>query len=340
MKKRYRPFIFISLALFIAVFVPLKSYSQTLEQHLSSDTLKVGDTFTFNIILKKDRSYDEVIYPDSSSFPKNIGLRSRKVYRAASFEDSLQYKLQFWGNSDTTLPSIPVKLISNGDTTTMYTQPVELHFRSVLKGKNDKLRPLKPIFAFAAATWPYLIGTLGVLLILALFSYYVYKKYINREEPEEKPRFTAEPFLNPLKELKKNVTRLKEVPLNSEENFEQFYIDLGNAIRLYFKRMYNIPAMESTSREIIYDLDKKMVDERLINQTRYVLRDADMVKFEKFTPSKEHARKTYKKAEEFLSIAQDVHRSRVQKMQRRHMQSVEQARAKFHENQNKKEGES
>lgn len=339
MKKRYRPFIFIFLALFIAVFVPLESYSQTLEQHISSDTLKVGDTFTFNIILKKDRSYDEVIYPDSSSFPKDIGLRSRRVYRAASFEDSLQYKLQFWGNSDTTLPSMPVKLISNGDTTIMYTQPVELHFRSVLKGKSDKLRPLKPIFAFAAATWPYLVGTLGILLILGLFSYYVYKKYINQEEPVEKPRFTADPFLNPLKELKKNINRLKEVPLDSVEHFEQFYIDLGDAIRLYFERMYSIPAMESTSREIIHDLDRKMVDQRLINQTRYVLRDADMVKFAKFTPTKEHARKTYQKAEEFLSIVQDVHRSRVQKMHRRHMQSVEQARAEFHENQ-KEEGES
>jgi hypothetical protein len=337
-KKSYRPFIFILLAFFIAEFVPLKSFSQTLEQHISSDTLKVGDAFTFNIILKKDRSYDEVIYPDSASFAKDIGLRSRKIFRVAGFEDSLQYKLQFWGTSDATLPALPIKLISNGDTTTMYTQPVTIHFQSVLKSKNPTFRPLKPIFAFAAVWWPYLAGFLGLLLLIEI-GYLLYKKYWAQREPEIRPEFTAEPFLNPLKELQNNLSRLKDIPLQTNEQFEQFYVDLGDAIRLYFERMYEIPALESTSREIIYDLERKVVDERLINQTRFVLREADMVKFAKFTPTKKHAQKAYHKAEDFLSIARDAHRTRIQQMRRRHAAMVELAREQFQEKE-KQEAES
>jgi hypothetical protein len=337
-KKSYLPFIFILLAFFTAEFVPLKSFSQTLGQHISTDTLKVGDTFTFNIILKKDRSYDEVIYPDSAAFSKNIQLRSRKIFRVAGFKDSLQYKLQFWGTADTTMTALPVKLVSNGDTTTMYTQPVKLHFQSVLKSKNTKFRPLKPIFAFAIAWWPYLAGFLGLLLLIEI-GYLLYKKYRAQPEPESRPEFNAEPFLNPLKELKNNLNQLKDIPLQTNEQFEQFYVDLGDAIRLYFERMYDIPALESTSREIIYDLDRKVVDERLINQTRFVLREADMVKFAKFTPTKKHAEKTYQKAEEFLSIARKVHLARIQQMRRRHAAMVELDREKFQENQ-KQEAES
>lgn len=178
-----------------------------------------------------------------------------------------------------------------------------------------------------------LAGIPGVLNPHSHYCLLFVQKYNNPPEAEEKPRFTAEPFLNPLKELENNLNRLKDVPLQSSKQFEQFYIDLGDAIRLYFERMYSIPALESTSREIIYDLNRKMVDERLINQTRSVLREADMVKFAKFNPTKEHARKSYQEAEGFLSVARGLHRNRVQQMQRQHNAKVEHERAKFHENQ-------
>lgn len=311
--------------------MPAKSYSQTLTQHIFSDTLNVGDVFNFSIVLKKDRSYDDVIYPDSSLLPEGIELTGRKIYRVAGFEDSLLYKFQFWDNSDITLPALPVKLVADGDTTVMYTQPVTLHFQTVLRSDDANLRPLKPLFAFAAVWWPYLAGFLALLILIAI-GYYIYQKYL-QDEPEEKPEFKAEPFLDPLKELRENLNEVKEIHPDTEETFEQFYIELGDAVRLYFERLYQIPAMESTSREIIYALERKMEDERLVNQTRFVLRDADMVKFAKFTPSKEHANKTYQKAVDFLSIASEVHRARIQKMRRQHSARIEKARQEFEESQ-------
>ena len=314
-----------------------KSFSQTLQQHISTDTLRAGDLFSFSIILKKDQSYDQVIYPDSSNFTDNFEVRDRKKYRVANFKDSLRYKLQFWGTSNDTLPALPVKLVLNGDTTTLHTQPVIIHFRSVLRKNHSKLRPLKPIYEFAAAWWPYLAGFLGFLLIGGL-AYYLYERYWNQPEEEEPaPEFKPEPFLNPLKELENNLEQLKNVPLNSREQFDRFYINLGDAIRLYYEQMYDIPALESTSREIVNELNDRAIDQKLIQQTRIVLQEADMVKFANFTPTKEKAMKTYDKAQEFLSIAKELHGGRVRQMRRQHIAKVEEARKKFEQKQDKEE---
>ncbi len=321
-----------SIAFFAVLFLlaasGTESFSQTLDQHVSADSLQAGDLFDFSITLKKDRSYDRIIYPDSASFNSDIELRNRQQFRVTDFKDSLHYRLQYWPTDADTIPALPVKLVSNGDTTTIYTNPVSLSFASVRQSDEEEMRPLKPIFDFAAALWPYLAGLLALLLAGALI-YYLYKKYREQPEAEPAPQFTPQPFLNPIKELENNLRQLKDVTLTNKEQFEKFYISLGDAIRLYFEQMYDMPALESTSREIVYELERRAIDERMVTQTRIVLREADMVKFANFTPAKEQAQKTYSKAEEFLTIAKELHGPRIREMERRHREKVEEAREAF-----------
>jgi hypothetical protein len=320
-------------ALFLFAASGTKSFSQTLEQQVSADSLQAGDLFDFSITLKKDRAYDRIIYPDSTSFNSDIELRKRQQFRVTDFKDSLHYQLQYWPTDTDTIPALPVRLVSNGDTTTIYTEPVPLSFSSVMQNEEEEMRPLKPIFDFAAALWPYLVG-LFVLLLAGGLIYYFYKKYRQQPESEPPPQFTPQPFLNPIKELENNLRQLKDVPLTTKEQFEQFYISLGDAIRLYFEQMYDMPALESTSREIVHELDRRAIDERMITQTRIVLREADMVKFAKFTPGSEQAKQTYGKGQEFLAITKELHGPRIREMERRHQEKVEEARQAFLDQQN------
>lgn len=321
--------IFIVALLFLVVASPTKSSAQTVDAFAPSDSLQAGDLFTYSITLKKDRTYDRIIYPDSASFnkPDVFELRDRQRFSVTDFKDSLRYQLQFWGVSDDTIPSLPVKLVLNGDTTTVYTQPIPVLFNTVIENEEAELRPLKPIFQFFAAWWPWLLALLLILIAAALFYWYYSKR--EDDEPEPAPEFKPEPFLNPLKELENNLRQLREVPLSTKEQFQQFYISLGDAIRLYFEQMYSIPALESTSREIIYELDRRAIDERMVEQTRIVLREADIVKFANFTPSQEQAKKAHAKAEEFLSVAKTIHGSRIQQMRRQHLARIEESRKAF-----------
>src|SRR5699024_3547637 len=136
-------------------------------------------------------------------------------------------------------------------------------------------------------------------------------------------------FLNPLRELENDLRQLEEVTLKSPKQFEDYYISLGDAIRRYFERMYDIPALESTSREIIRALQSQAIDQRLIKQTRVVLGEADMVKFARFTPTEEQAKKAYKKRSDFLSVARDLHSARIQQLQRQHVAQIEKSRKAF-----------
>lgn len=339
MTKFYR-FITILLGVFfLLLFTGSPGFSQTLEQHVSADSVEVGDLLDFSITLKKDQNYNRIIYPDSAAFGEAFELRNRQQFRVTDFKDSLRYRLQFWATDTATIPALPVRLITDNDTTTMYTTPVTIGFASVLQSEDEELRPLKPIFDFAAAWWPYIIGLLLIILLSAV-GYWLYKKYQTEAEEEPAPSFTPQPFLNPLKELENNLRQLKNISLSERKHFEQFYISLGDAIRLYFEQMYDIPALESSSREIIYELNRRAIDDRLVEQTRIVLQEADMVKFANFTPAEAQARQAFKKGEDFLAVAKELHGQRIQQMKRRHLDKVEQARKEFHEQQNQKEQQS
>ena len=93
--------------------------------------------------------------------------------------------------------------------------------------------------------------------------------------------------------------------------------------------MYDIPALESTSGEIIRAIDQRSIDQRLVEQTKVVLQEADMVKFAKFTPTKEQAHTAYQKGNDFLSIARSLHTSRIQQLQRQHIAKTEEQREAF-----------
>src|SRR5699024_4736138 len=204
-------------------------------------------------------------------FKEDFELRSHKRFQPTDFKDSLRYQLQFWGVSNTQIPALPVMLVAGTDTTVVYTEAIPIYFQSVIEKEDAELHPLKPIFDFAAAWWPYLLGLLLLLAVIGIIYYYFNKEQEEAPPAEPQPSFQPQPFLTPLRELENDLRQLEEVTLKSPKQFEDYYISLGDAIRRYFERMYDIPALESTSREIIRALQSQAIDQRLIKQTRVVL---------------------------------------------------------------------
>jgi len=305
--------------------------AQRVTEYVTSDSLRVGDTFSYIFTLSKDRSYNEVLFPDSSHFGDAIEIRSRQRFRVTDFKDSLVYNLQFFGTEDTRIPPLPLTFIAGGDTSIAYTNPVPIRFKTTLQEEEEAFRPLKPIFDFARAWWPYIVG----LILLGFLAWYLYRYYRERqvEAPEPKPKrsFQPTPFVDPIDRLENSLRQLRSFTFESDEDFKLFYINLGDAIRTYFEELYTIPALESTSREIIRALEQRMVDERMIDQTRKVLREADMVKFAKFRPTVDQTKESLKVAEEFLSVVREIDSSRVEYKRRQHLQKMEQQRREFEE---------
>lgn len=333
-KKATKLFFLLSVCLFGAVSV---LPAQNISEYTAIDSLKVGDTFDYAITLDRNQEYDEINFPDTTNFGNTFEIRSRRQFKVSSFKDSVAYKLQFFGTADTTIPKLPVYLIQNQDTTVLYTNPIPVDFHSVLAKNEKTFRPLKPIFDFARAWWPYILG----LLLLAVALYYLYRHYMKEDEEEqhEPATFTPKPFVNPLKEYQKSIKGLEEAELSSREDFKEFYINLGDAIRQYYESLYNLPALESTSRELLTMLQNGSIDENLISDTRAVLQEADMVKFAKFEPTTEQANRALEKAYNFLERAREIDGPRIEHLRRKHQTQIEAERQRFYEEQEQKSQE-
>ena len=307
--------------------------SQDLHTYVSVDSLEVGDTFTYTLVLNRDREYGSIVFPDGESFGDDVEFLKRERYQAAPLRDSLVYRLQYFGTSDFTLPEQEI-LIGRAEGDTLLTSnPVPLYFKTTLSEGDEEFRPLKPIFDFAALIWPYLLG----FIILLVAGWYIYRRLSRMEKkPEPKTPEKQVPFADPLQVLESKLIKLGSGQFPSaREEFDHFYIELGDAIREYIERVYEIEALEMTSREILRAMQQYPADREMITITRKVLNEADMVKFARFTPSGKQAKEALNLAQDFLNTARSMDASRIDQLRKYHEQSEEERVETINQNLNK-----
>lgn len=299
-----------TLALILTVMLALSQIvnGQQINTYVDRDSVEAGGIFNYIIVVEGD--YDSLQYPGEDAFGEDIEVVSRQRFQLSSSRDSLVYELQFFGVEDHMIDRQQISLHRGTADTTLFTNRVPLAFKSSLAEGDAEFRPLKPIFDFARSYWLHLI----ILLLLAFLSWYLYKNYKQRQTVSEPPSppVQPEPFVNPLRQLRKKIKELPEITsLQKREDFETFYVELGDAIRLYLKRVYEFPALEMTTREINQALQKEMASSKIITITRKVLNEADIVKFANFQPGQEQAQKALRTAEEFVHTADETDHERI-----------------------------
>lgn len=286
--------------------------AQQVHTYVDADSLQVGDPFSFTIVF--NGTYNSIEFPTEESFEEDLSVNSIQRYQSPSGRDSIVYSLQFFAVEDLTIEPKEVYVQAETGDTTLTTNPVPLYFKTTLAADEDDFRPMKPIFSFARAWWPYILG----LILLAAAGYYFYRWYANREiaeEPEPEPVAPPKPFFSPLDELKETISNLSDVEsLQNQEEFEEFYIDLGDAIRRYLKRVYEFQALEMTTPEITLTLQEELAPPKIISITRKVLNEADVVKFANFNPGTEGAKSALNTARSFIETAEVVNHEQIKYM--------------------------
>ena len=298
---------FYSVLLFI--FIPVLTWAQSAATIVKVDSLKPGDVFDYIIIVKKNQVYEKIAYPDSNMFGEDFEISSLNHYKPNSGTDSIVYKLQFFGVGENQLPELPIHLINGVDTTTLFSDVVPVFYKTLVEDeKPDSMKPLKPIYEFASLYGLYIIA---VLLLLVMI-WFIYKKYVAKKggvfivEAKE-----PAVFKDPFKELERRLEEIKSSDELKEGSFKFFYTDLGDAIRLYIERVYGDLALEMTTSEIKYALQKRCLDPQLQNMIMLVLSQADQVKFAKYTPTIESAFDDLERAFELAKKFRENDKSKV-----------------------------
>jgi len=303
------------IILFAILFVSRSqlSHAQQLRLYVQPDSVKIGDIVTYTIVLPQGTPYQTLIYPDSTAFGKDLEIIERKQFRTPSQTDSIQFKLQFFGTEDLVLDNISIGLVNDAETEYSNLPSIIIPFKTLLTEEEPQLRPMKEIFAFAINWLPYLL----LLLLLAIIGWILirYMRHYLKSKPEPAP-VEIEVFSNPLDLLEKRLLSLRSDASLIERDFKPFYTLLGDALRVYLEEVHKLLALEMTSRELLREMGRRMIDPDLIRQTGVVLKLADMVKFAKFEPSIDQALDSIREAEKFLQIARMTDLRRINEMQR------------------------
>jgi hypothetical protein len=308
----------VALLLFLISGPGQPAQGQELHTYVDRDSVRVGDIISYTLVLNTGDNFQSAVFPGEDKFDdEDLIFVNRQRHRLSANRDSVVYHLQFFGTEDFIIARMPVELTNNADgDSTIYSNPVPLFFKTVIAEGDEEFRPFKPIFAFAADLWPWLLA----IILLGLTAWLLYR-YLKNREPKPEPKKAPEPvpFENPLLRLRDQLHTLsgENSPLKSCD-FKEFYVLLGDAIREYFENVYDIDALEMTSGEIMKELREYPAEKEIITITRKVLNEADMVKFAKFEPDIPQANKALEVAFQFLEVVTETDKSRIEELRETH----------------------
>ena len=131
--------------------------------------------------------------------------------------------------------------------------------------------------------WLWLLIVLGVLGI-GYMVYYLIKK---RKKPLQKEEVV---YTSPIDKATSQLKKLEQKQLIERGEIKGYYSELTDIARTYIEEVMQVPAMESTTSELIVSLKKTMVKRKIsltpetLDNLEKVLKQADLVKFAKSKP--------------------------------------------------------
>lgn len=277
--------------------------AQHVEARLDSSEILIGDQIGFELRARIPAGREVAFPVIRDTVTQDIEVVDKTPIDTTFTTDSAILTRQLTITSfDTGYKAIPRFQFGYGEKTitdTLESEPLLLHVKSV---KVDTTRAIKDIkgpmdapLTFAEIL-PWILGALALLLILAAIW------YVRKKKKEQKPVFQpkAKPKDPPHIEAMKSLEALKKKKLWQNGKIKEYYSELTHILRVYVERKFEIPAVESTSNEILNNLKQFDIDSRLYSQLEECMETSDMVKFARMEPLPEEHEKNYNTAVTFV----------------------------------------
>ena len=253
----------------------------------SIDTVKnkIGTEFKLSLKTNVD-TLSKVKFPESKFFGALEVLESYKVdtvKKGDRYELIKKYGLTQFDSGKYTIPRIPI--IINGKT--VYSDSLAIEISDVkvdtLKQKMFDIKDIATVKSPMGNWWIYVLVVIG-LIGLGFLIFYLLK---NR-----KPKAKAEVIVykTPIEKATTLLQQLESKELWQKGAVKDYYSELTDIVRNYIEEEIKIPAMESTTSELIEGLRKAAKQKKLklsndtVENLEKVLQQADLVKFAKVTP--------------------------------------------------------
>jgi len=271
--------------LFLLTSVTL--FAQPKKVTTSIDTTKNKIGAEFKLTLKTDvDTLSKVKFPESKFFGALEVIQSYKidtVRKGARYELIKKYGLTQFDSGKYTIPRIPVMI--NGKVSFSDSLKVEVNEVKVdtLKQKMYDIKDIAQVESPMGTWWIYVL----IALVIAVAGFFIYK-FIKKIQTKEKVEVIV--YKTPIEKATTLLQQLESKELWQKGEIKHYYSELTDIARNYIEEEIHIPAMESTTSELIEGLRRaaKQKKLKLSNETvenlEKVLKQADLVKFAKVKP--------------------------------------------------------
>ncbi len=285
-----RLYLYVTLALSTAFVSQLDTVqAQRVDAYLSEDSVYVGDRFTLTLIAL--HGFDEMpSFPSTDSafgdiLPVDLISAGTRFMDADIRLDSAVYEVTTFALDTARLA--PLIIGFSGNTVTAVTPARELRVTSMVPQDASGIRDMASPVEFGRPLWPYVFLGLAVLIAAVLIWYMIWR----RRQPAPLPVTETEDLdlPSPSAIALERLRALENTPLTKRVQVEAYYVELSDTLRTYVEDRLLIPALESTTTELIRDLVHPNVQHQIPagipEQLKQILSLADLVKFADVTPS-------------------------------------------------------
>ena len=270
--------------------------------NVDSTNMVIGDKFQLHLVTTFPQNAAlESIDLSALQEIENLDIEAETNWDTAKVGREILLKkdltLQVWDSGYYWIPEIPFVLKQNGASNVYKTNRIPISVASVILQDSIQLADIKDIIR-EKANWEdylFLIVAFG-LICLAVAGYYFWKR---REDQKMAP---------PVPEIKlpaheialTALTALRGEKLWQQGAIKTYQSRLTYIIREYLENRYEVPALESTTDEILRGLKKVDFDSSWKDKLQNILQVADLVKFAKAKPPADFHDKVWQEAEDFV----------------------------------------
>lgn len=288
---------------------------------VDTTSIRIGEQFQYEI---------EVLETEGVRLPKFEADSLNRVGVVSSKIDSLKnrlivkYTLTSFDSGQYVLPGQEVfirdrRFVTEPVTVDVGTVPVDTIKQPMYHIKSIKGEP----YLFSDYL-NYFWGLIIALIVIGGILYFVLRDKPTHEEVIER--------VPPFDRAKQRLQELDQKKLIEQNRIKLYYVELTDIVRTFIEREMNIPALESTTDELIETItdfnssSKLNIPEETLRKLKRLLKEADLVKFAKMKPLLNEIELHRQDAEIVIDVMHPAQEAKLQREREEARKRLEQAK--------------
>jgi len=290
--------------------------AQSVSVNSKADTtqIRIGEQFHLNLSATVP-SGNKVTFPVINDSINQFDLVAATPIDTVISKDSKsltlhqQFTLTCFDSGFFVIPPFTFIIQEGTKTDSLSTEAALMTVITIPVDTTKEIRAIKNILDVPFPWQDYVIYFLlaGVVAALVII---LYKKMQKKKPVEFKPRIPDRPAHEIALE---GLRRIESEKIWQQGFTKRYFSELTDVIRQYIERRFEIYAMEQTSDEILHQFDKKLIKEEEKEKLRYILLQADMVKFAKAIPLPSENETAMAYAYDFINMTKPLEKSDITK---------------------------